>query len=188
MSGVRFHGPIPAWLDAARAHHRAREPEAAIGLCDRILARAPGHADALCLRGNLHAEQGRFEAALADFSAAAMAVPDAPSIRILCARALAQLGRFAECWTLLEPLYTRGQIEQPLAAHLLRQQLFVCDWSNHAPLRAAAERDLDRGRPGMLHFLEIALGHSRRLQLRCGQALAAPFSRPAPPRLARAPC
>ena len=186
MSGVRFVGPVAGWLDTAHAHHRAREPEAAISLCDRILARAPGHVNALCLRGNLHAEQGRFEAALADFTTAAAEAPEAASIRILCARALAQLGRFAESWAQLQPLYANGQIDQPLAAHVLRQQLFVCDWSNLAALRMAAERDLELGRPGTLHFLEIALGHSRAMQLRCGQALAAPFSQPAPPRRARA--
>ena len=66
MTGVVFHGPVPGWLDAARAHARAGDTAAAIGLAERILARTPNHAEVLALRGDMRAKGGDLAAALAD--------------------------------------------------------------------------------------------------------------------------
>src|SRR5947209_9274815 len=72
--------PLPH-ADLAVALLRQQKGEAAIAEIDRALAKAPGRADILAIRGEALAWSGRTEEALSIFEQAAKAAPDDPEIQ-----------------------------------------------------------------------------------------------------------
>ena len=79
-------GETIAMLESGQAHWRARRYRAALKDLDPILEREPGHVEALRIRGEIYADWGKQEKALADLDRVAVAAPpSASAARILAA-------------------------------------------------------------------------------------------------------
>lgn len=93
IAALLLAAPLPAFAqvssdyDAAVAARRAGDPAAAERLLDAWLAAHPGDADALVQRGYARLDQGKRDAAAADFAAVVAAHPDYADARDGLARA-----------------------------------------------------------------------------------------------------
>jgi SAM-dependent methyltransferase len=84
---------IAGWMAQATAHHQRGQPETARDFCDRILACAPSHVNALNLLGLLHQASGRAKLAAKALAKAIASDPLNAACHYNLARALLALGR-----------------------------------------------------------------------------------------------
>jgi len=99
LSGVAGeHVPPYAYLFQCTVYQAQGKTDEALARCDQALE-TPTYFDALWKRGQLHAAQGDWEAALADYSAAIQADPRWPWVYYLRAQDLVELGRTDEAHT-----------------------------------------------------------------------------------------
>jgi len=84
---------IAGWMAQASAHHQAGQPETARDICDRILARAPSHVNALNLLGLIHQASGRQKLAAKTLAKAAASDPLNAACHYNLAHSLLALGR-----------------------------------------------------------------------------------------------
>src|SRR5665213_1231812 len=84
---------IAGWMAQASAHHQAGQPETARDICDRILARAPSHVNALNLLGLIHQSSGRQKLAAKTLAKAAASDPLNAACHYNLAHSLLALGR-----------------------------------------------------------------------------------------------
>lgn len=116
---------LELWPGLAEAHFRQGElastPEEARRAWDLTLAAEPEHVEALLARGRLSRDQGRYEAALADFEAARRhASPSDPRPPLLEGLARLALGQAAQAQVCL-----REGLEASRAARATREPLYA---------------------------------------------------------------
>ena len=88
--------PAELLLVECVSHQIEGKIERALTCCDRPLGVDPGHFDTLWKRGQLYAESGDWEAAVAAYTAAIEGDPNWPLVFYLRAQALIELGRTDE--------------------------------------------------------------------------------------------